>query len=508
MARLSLRPGRHGADDGGFAWRASLLDTPSRRLRELRPDVFTSGPYGTTSPFGFSNAANTAPLPWGDRLFATWDVGRPVEVDPASLTFLGEVGDRASWGPDALGHPVLPMYPSTAHPVIDPARGCLWTVVTNPITRALSLLRYDGDGTRLGCWPLEDATVPQSMHTIAQTRDWLVLIDCAFRADPKELFGTGERTVTTLTDAAMFLVRKDDLDATPSGQPVRVRRTELSPELNHYYGVWDDGDGIRLVVEHTIDTDLAMAMRADDVDAWGRPVDPALVGMYNHPMHHGVISEVLVDPETGRVQVEGTYQDPEVAYATQLSAIDWSTEGLTSPAVHHMLFTGFRPDAISQRAVDLYADRIGPAGLPGEEIPAALVTLARGGLTAKASHTFALDDYPTSPCFVPRRDGTGSRYAPGQPGGQDGWIVLPVLHDDGFRVELFDAGDIGVGPVAVLGTDATMPFLIHSAWMPAASSADRSIERLRFGDDLDPENVAALDADLAAAVAQVAADLR
>ncbi|MFP5320895.1 MAG: carotenoid oxygenase family protein [Acidimicrobiia bacterium] len=511
VRRLSLRPGRHGASTERFALRSAVIDTPSRRLRELRPEVFESRAFGTSSPFGYSNAANTAPLPWGDRLFATWDAGRPVEVDPVGLGFLGEVGDRRSWGPDAFDSAVLPMYPSSAHPVIDHERGCLWTVLSDPITRALHVIRWDGTSTEVRRWPLAGAELPQSMHTVAQTRDWLVLIDCAFRVDPDELLGLGERRLTTFTDEPIFLVRKEALEAAAHGTPVEPIELRTGPETNHHFAVWDDSDGIRLVLEHTVDTDLAMYVRPGDLDALGEPVDPALHGLYNHPMHHGVIREVRIDPDARTLSTEAVYEDPERAYATQLSAMDWSAEGVAAPVAHHMLFTGYRPEAITQRALALYLDRVDPQRFPREETPSYLVTLARGGLQAKASHTFALDDYATSPCFVPRRPGGEgrTRYAPAEPGGLDGWVVVPVCNDDGFRVEVFDAGDVSHGPVATLRTPhgETMPFLVHSAWMPAAVPADRWIERLRFADDLDPDKVASLPDDLAAAVRQVADEL-
>jgi carotenoid cleavage dioxygenase-like enzyme len=86
---------------------------------------------GVQSPYGVVNAANTAPLPWGDRLFTTWDVGRPVEVDPVTLGYLGDVGHRDQWHTFEVGpQPVLPLVMSTAHPVIDPDRDVLWTVNT------------------------------------------------------------------------------------------------------------------------------------------------------------------------------------------------------------------------------------------------------------------------------------------------------------------------------------------------------------------------------------------
>ena len=194
-----------------------MLDTPTRRLREARPDVWQASGLGWSSPFGFANAANTAPLPWDGRLFATWDAGRPVEVDPVSLRFLGEVGQRDSWGDDVFGAPVLPLFPSTAHPAVDPERGCLWSMRSHPLTGEVHVIRWDGDATTVRRWPLAGVTLPQSMHTVAQTRDWLVLVDCAFRVDPAEALGGGERSVTDVHRRARL--------ARPQGRPGgRARR--------------------------------------------------------------------------------------------------------------------------------------------------------------------------------------------------------------------------------------------------------------------------------------------
>src|SRR5690606_23557482 len=122
------------------------------------------------SPFGVVNAANTAPLPWGDRLLLTWDAGRPVEVDPVSLRYLGDVGHRSGWLELELGpRPVLPYVMSTAHPVIDPERDVLWTV--NLHWGTPHVVRWDGRSPTVDRWPIEGALVPQSVHTITQTRD-------------------------------------------------------------------------------------------------------------------------------------------------------------------------------------------------------------------------------------------------------------------------------------------------------------------------------------------------
>jgi hypothetical protein len=304
--------------------------------------------------------------------------------------------------------------------------------------------------------------------------------------------------VTTFPDEPVYLIRKDEVAATPSGQEVSARCLRVGPEVMHYYAVYEDADGVTVLFEHTPEQDLAMALRADDIDAWGRPVDPALVGMYTHPLSASRTSLLAFDPESGTVTERATICEPERYWATQLSAMDWSLEGQSAPTVHHLLTAGYHPEVVTQRALSLYADRVDPKDLPPEEVPPTLVTLDRDGLTPQGDWAYAEGDYPSSPCFVPADAGQNgsSRYAGSSPGGHEGWLVVPVLSDDGFRVEVFDAADVSRGPEAVLASPGreTLPFIIHSAWMPRAVTApDR--DRLTFADDL------------ASAAREVAADL-
>jgi all-trans-8'-apo-beta-carotenal 15,15'-oxygenase len=482
------------------------VDTPSVRLRRKRPDLFTAGPVGTNSPWGFVNAANTAPLPWGDRLFATWDAGRPVEVDPVTLAFVAEVGHRDDWKP-SIDQAVLPLISSTAHPVVDPERGCLWSVSRDVLTGVTSVIRYDGTGRNVRRWEVEGAVLPQATHTITQTRDWLVLADTAYRVDPDEIFG-GDRTVANNPDGPLLLVRKDDL--VPGRSTVGCRQFRIAPEVNHFYARYDDSDGIEVVMEHTEGVDIGMYLREDDVDAFWRPIDPALRGMYCHGMTPALTTVLRFDPESGQVTERARAYDPGRWWQAELSAIDWSLEGQLAPTRHHLVFLGFHPEAINQRALANYGDRIDRSLFPKEETPAVLVSFDRDGLKPLAEWTFALEDYPTSPTFVPRGLGAAGRssYAGADPGGHDGYLVLAVHNDDRFRIEVFDAADVSRGPIAVLAPPhgVTVPFLIHSAWMPEARTAPADIERLRFADDLDAR-LDQLPPDLAATARQVAAEL-
>ena len=82
---------------------------------------------------------------------------------------------------------------------------------------------------------------------------------------------------------------------------------------------------------------------------------------------------------------------------------------------------------------------------------------------------------------------------------------MPVLNDAGFRVECYDAADVGKGPLATLACgSATLPFLLHSAWIPRAAPAP-DVARDRFSSEL--ARVGELPDDLAAAAREVAREL-
>lgn len=102
---------------------------------------------------------------------------------------------------------------------------------------------------------------------MSDTAPHLVVGDCAFKVEGAVMMG-GDRSEPSNPDEPVFLIRKADLDAAAPGTEVASRRYELAPEMNHYYAQYDDRDGVVVLFEHTANTDIAMASRAGDVDAW------------------------------------------------------------------------------------------------------------------------------------------------------------------------------------------------------------------------------------------------
>jgi all-trans-8'-apo-beta-carotenal 15,15'-oxygenase len=516
ICRLALEPGARGAGADRFAWQVRSIQTPGKRLWDRRPEQFTPSGVGYSSPFGAANASNTAPLPFGGRLYTTWDAGRPVELHPGTLEYVAEVGHIDSWGGPSMGMPgVLPFLLSSAHPVADPDRDCLWSakldfVMEPSFAMRPAIVRYDqADGTRVRYWPLDGISFGGSTHTVSQTRDWVILADSGnFKPDPAEMLG-GERALHIDDEVAVWMVRKDELDNLASGKPVTPVALTMAPPTGHFYARWEDRDGISVVWEGMDLMDLAFYLKPDDVDVNGNPIDPAMVGLYNMAMAPETVVEAVFDPASGKAIEQGIFKE-DWTFNLQLSALDWSVEGMTSPTLHHVDYQGCRPGNISERAARHYTDRI-DRDLVTQETPGALCSFERGSMELKARWEYSnLGDHITSPTFAPRNagnDAAQSSYAGREPGGHDGYVVQPVCNDDGFRVELFDAANVAAGPIAVLAgvNRECVPLLLHSAWMPAYDELVDA-DRLEFSDELSDELMASVPDELHDAIHEVAAE--
>jgi hypothetical protein len=170
---------------------------------------------------------------------------------------------------------------------------------------------------------------------------------------------------------------------------------------------------------------------------------------------------------------------------------------MSRPTSHHMVNQGWRPEAVTQKMLALYGDRVDRTLWPADETPPLVVTASREDLQVSSENELGMDDFPSSPIFVPRDpDAPGtSRYSGSSPGGHDGWVVVPIMNDAGFRVEVFDADHVGRGPVATLSKPGMhVPFVLHASWMPRAVRPDDR-PRLRFADEL--ERIGELPDDLA-----------
>ncbi len=159
---------RFSIGDGKASLAARFADTPKRRADEAANAVITPG-FGTAAGKGSAlsgpddaNAANTSVILAGGELWALWEGGSPLAMDPRTL----ETRDFKTLRPDLKGMPFL------AHPRIDPD-GTIWNL--GLAGRQAMVWRLDPDGG------LKDAQVialPRAsyMHDFTATDRHLVIL--------------------------------------------------------------------------------------------------------------------------------------------------------------------------------------------------------------------------------------------------------------------------------------------------------------------------------------------
>lgn len=313
--------------------------------------------YGITrisGPLGVRNQLNTAFVPLkfsqdeSERLLATWDVGRPYEIDPQTLETVTPVGRSDEWEEvTKMGLPGKPPTPfkivqTSAHPCFDPHTQEFFTV---NIGRSLSniffqfipiddvfkdfveifqqnlkihkkqlsiisilpkkyrwknslkyrkllsiwrkflklrksftddfvdLVRWDGSGS-LQKWNVlhngSSIKITQSIHQMAVTEDYLVLLDTAFKVSVGELLPSVNKKIyksiekflknslvqPQLSDNSFYIIRRSDLK--PEKSYVNAKKVTVPGEAAHFLADYKNPeDLITLHLSHVCGWDAA-----------------------------------------------------------------------------------------------------------------------------------------------------------------------------------------------------------------------------------------------------------
>jgi all-trans-8'-apo-beta-carotenal 15,15'-oxygenase len=178
------------------------------------------------------NAANTNLLPFGGRLYALWEGGSAIELDPATLDTVG----IRTWRDD------LKSMPFSAHPKID-QDGSMWNFGAVPGTGRLALYRIGANGELLQAGQVE---VPQ----LAMVHDFVISAQhLIFLVPPFDLLAD-----TTLSYAERHAWAGSGPQARPMRAVVVYKATlqvrqvfELDPRMVFHFGnAFDDGQTTRL----------------------------------------------------------------------------------------------------------------------------------------------------------------------------------------------------------------------------------------------------------------------
>lgn len=457
--RIDCRP----RVDGRIATRAKRVATPIERLRRRYPKLFKRWQFVEVSPFGVTNLANTNVQAIDGRLFIGYDAGRPVEIDPETLEYLTPVGANDEWY-QASPAVLEPLVSVAAHPAPAFDERALYFVNYSPLPGGGRFLARWGLTGPVERWPLDGMGEFDSIHDIKATRDHLVICDLPFVMDPATFKG-GERTMRNQLFTRLWIVKKADLRATPPGRPLAVTEVQIPFPTGHLSVDHDNPAGQVVVnLEHIPLADLMISIGADTVDHRnGERIDGEYEGMIATAVQPGAVGRYVIDDTTGEV-LDGDVAWDDRFWGAVLATKDESTPEARAH-VRELWYAGcgFDPDLVPEDWWRLYHDAPADASLvPPDELPSSFRpgALAHFDLESmKVTDVYEFDDgaFPSPPTFVPR---TG-----GEPG--DGYVVVLVHRDGDKEVQVFDARDVGRGPLARATAPGFNPnLLLHSCWMP------------------------------------------
>jgi carotenoid cleavage dioxygenase-like enzyme len=603
---------------GGVKFSSALMKTPcyyadSATFRNKKLKFYNLGILRFSENLGARNQLNTAFLPMkfseeeGYRLLATWDIGRPYEIDPDTLEMISSVGSNSEWrsmNPLMAHLPFQPPFPfplvqSSAHPCFDLHTKEMFTVNAgrslttflpqlrpeiygvldflssmcsiglhpleemiieqpiksekekqatsenifekisafcnflicaiynllqgfNPFSNFTYLVRWDGKGN-LQRWQLVQANgcpvkIEQSLHQLAITEDYIILIDTAFKLLISELLpaGSGKKYKMVkkflinlidrqqLADNRVYIIRRDALK--PDHKKVRVQKAIIPRGTTHFIadyqnpnqeitlhmanmGAWDAAEWIR-----DIDESVLASSEIDNLEK--------LYGVISGPTDISRLGCHIVNGETGdliRSDLTALYDEdysPNKSEAEQefikeenrYCQYTWGPALFTcvdtSEPLQDIYWTclGCWPELLTQHCLELYKKypyrdlsedeviNITKEGIQSNILrlhikPLGSVSASENRLEIQDAYQFPSNSFGTSPQFVPRAGGTGNS--------TDGYIISVVHHgtneetDKGNEIWIFDAANLKQGPVCQLWhPQLKLGFTVHTAWLP------------------------------------------
>lgn len=444
---------------------------------------------------GIRNELNTGWLAFGDRLMVTYDGGRPWEVDVHTLELIAPMGKLSEWKNSIpfVGGP-LGAQLSTAHPYYDEHTGEVFSVnyggdYSGQAEPFVNVMRWDGEGA-VESWTLmedgEPVHIKQSLHQMAVTQDYIVVVDCAFLVENEQILD-GSISRAQAPNAVIYIARRDAMR--PGVSTVPVVRAVLDRETVHLTANYDNPGGkITLHAAHNTGTDASEWVRPEDVlYHTGAPVKSQFHGLIPTATDINYIGRHVVDAASG--EVVDVAHHCEEAYTWGVAF--FTHRGQTAPgAFEHIFFNsvGFTDETLTTRIVELYRDyphrKVAIEELVGTR-PGAIFHFDPGEVKIVDGYVFPAGRIGGSPQFVPRQ---GAKH------GADGYVVCSVVSDDtsrqgtssGDELWIFDAGQLSRGPLARLGhPELDLGFTLHTTYLSELKPRESSY-RVDIRADYEP----------------------
>ncbi|PSB02684.1 carotenoid oxygenase family protein [Merismopedia glauca] len=574
-------------------------DAATNKLTKYQDLKFHNSGITRIGSLGVRNQLNTAflPMKFGgedrERLLATWDAGRPYEIDPQTLEAVTPVGWDREWEEvTKLSH--LPFKPPTpfkviqtcAHPVFDPTldNGTMFTVNSgrslsnilsqlipliyvfqelfdyvkgffdrSPITSAImddseqfkvhkievhqetwkdkllhilaiiiqfgrgfidlfvgnfvDLVAWDGSG-ELQKWRILHHGLPinikQSTHQIGITKDYVLIIDTAFKISIEELLPPLtkrnaeqiEKWIRNILDHPQFannyayIVRRRDLK--PGQKFVRAKKVTIPLESAHFLVDYQNPSGqITIHFSHVCAWDAAETVSKFDFDLDASPEElQRLYGVLYGPTDISRLGCYAIDGETGKVVSKQTVMDLDLTWGPAIYTyrnnlhnstpdrfedIYWSSLGCWDELLMPHIIKLYEDYEYREVGIDLI-EEITKQGRKSNILRLHISPLESLSASDRAprsasdrrlqiadAYQFPDGFYVTSPQFVPSSQRSGST---------DGYVVCIVHYGDGKEetngneIWIFDGRDLKNGPICQLWHEKlNIGFTVHSTWL-------------------------------------------
>ncbi|MDF3021888.1 MAG: putative carotenoid oxygenase, partial [Steroidobacteraceae bacterium] len=195
---------------GGQVTHTARMVATSKFLREQRSGKFEVNAAGTKIPNAVPgrnnddfNTANTAVVRIGDRVFALWEGGSAIEVDPDTLATRG----AATWREDLVA------VPFSAHPLLE-RDGSAWNFGSLAFFGGSGLVIWNiGADGRLRHFQMLKSSEPGYLHAFAMTPKYLVFMLVPFTMPAADGAFFSSLRFSTHQPCRIALVPKDALDA-------------------------------------------------------------------------------------------------------------------------------------------------------------------------------------------------------------------------------------------------------------------------------------------------------
>lgn len=359
----------------------------------------------------------------------------------------------------------------------------------------LDLVWWSGQGdiTRLPVLDAEtgkEAAVLESMHQVAVTRRFVLLLDTNFKLRLDQFYNNPfpyvpevERLLRVALASRqgetsnLWVIDRADVAKALSGHMGQTKGVPAFkvrlPGAVHFLADYDDEDGIRIQCAHGTALDIAEWVRRDDLRLDGATVRDPLHGMIASQVDVSRLGAFVIDPVRRRLVESRVISDDRLwgigLYAARgVPAWDKPPEHLGRV---FWFASGLWDDNYTLFIRSLYAD------YPNRLVPLAEVdALVRGD--GRPTTIFAVDperfelvdswEFPpgltmSSPQFIPDRSGDGA----------PGWVSAIVWDEMKTMLWIFSADALAKGPVAKLVVPAELGFSLHSAWLPEIRSTPR-----------------------------------